>query len=689
MSQAPRLDDPVSRLRGVGPARAAQLARLGIGTVLDLLSHRPRRHEDRRKLAAIQGLAVGELAVVQGVVVECGLKTFPKRNKSQFVLVLDDETGRLHCRWWNMPFLARQYRVGQRLLVVGRVKEERPFAMEHPDVEPLGEGPPSKADVGVIVPIYPLTEGLTQRALRRVVHEALDSKPVIHSPHDPLPDGRPSLAEAYRHLHFPGGDKDADAARERLALEEFIDMQAAMQGRRRRFEAAAPALVCSGDNRLVRPFAQALPFKFTAAQTRVLREIRADLAGAHPMRRLLQGDVGSGKTVVAACAALMVVESGHQVAVMAPTEILAEQHARLFEGWLGPLGVGVRQVTGSTQARARAGRTPGSSAELFVGTQALLEDSVQMERLGLVVIDEQHRFGVAQRERLLRKGRFPHLLVMTATPIPRTLGLTLYGDLDTSLLDELPPGRKPVRTFLRPAASMPKVAEFVRSKLELGQQACFVYPRVEEDEAREVRTVRREAELLSALLAPFPVAGIHGKLKSSERSRVMGLFASGEVKVLAASSLIEVGVDVPNATVMVVANAEYFGLAQLHQLRGRVGRGAAESYCVFLSDPGNEKAWERLQVLESTTDGFAIAEADLRLRGPGELLGREQSGMPSLKFGDLVNDLPLIHQARALASSFLDRSSGRLPDEVPEAGLQEPPAAEASAKQRGPRRENS
>jgi ATP-dependent DNA helicase RecG len=382
----------------------------------------------------------------------------------------------------------------------------------------------------------------------------------------------------------------------------------------------------------------------------VLRELRKDMSGSHPMRRLLQGDVGSGKTVVAACCALMALESGYHVALMAPTEILAEQHYLNFSKWFEPLGVTVGLWTGSRKMAPGENSTrTAHRPPLTIGTHALIESGFVSENLGLVIIDEQHKFGVTQREQLVRKGHYPHLLVMTATPIPRTLGLTLYGELDVSVISELPPGRGEIRTFVRTADKLPKVWDFLRSKLGEGRQAYVVYPRVEEGGQTDIKAVTKEYENLRQTLQPFEVGLVHGRLNQKEKDAVMTAFRANRVQVLLATSLIEVGVDVPNATVMLIENAEQFGLAQLHQLRGRIGRGAHDSFCILVAAARSRESKRRLQVLEETTDGFRIAEADLLLRGPGELLGQQQSGMPRFRFGDLAHDLALIELARQLA----------------------------------------
>jgi len=431
-----------------------------------------------------------------------------------------------------------------------------------------------------------------------------------------------------------------------------VELQTQIQLRRKKFEANAKALPCGGDNHLMKPFLASLGFKLTDAQTKVLREIRADLSGVHPMRRLLQGDVGAGKTAVAACAALMTLESGFNVALMAPTEILAEQHFRNFTKWFEPLGIKVELQTGSRKTSNT--QLNGNNASLFIGTHALLTGGFDLPRLGLVIIDEQHKFGVAQRETLVRKGNYPHLLVMTATPIPRTLGLTLYGDLDLSVMDEMPGGRGAIKTFVRTTEKLPKVFHFIREKISLGRQAYIVYPRVEvADTDKDIKAVTKEFENVQRALSPFKAGLLHGRVKPVEKERVMADFRANKIQALVATSLIEVGVDVPNASVMLIENAEHFGLAQLHQLRGRIGRGAHESFCILISDGMSEETRARLKILEETNDGFKIAEADLKLRGPGELLGQQQSGAMKLRFGDLVEDLPLIRQAKELVAKSL------------------------------------
>ena len=685
---------PVTAVWGVGEERAKLLARLEIFTVEDLLLHKPRRYEDRRKFLAIRELKLNEPATVRGKIVAAGIKRFKKGTRAMFECVFDDGTARLHCRWWQaQPWMEDWFTVGREFLVFGKPDSLKPRNLDHPETELVEPGEDEFIHVNRIVPVHPLTEGLTARVMRTLVWRALEKyetellvagcrlqveNPVTAarkelSTFNFQPATLPARANAVRMIHFPEELTDVEIARQRLALDEFVALQFQIQSRRKKFEALSKALPCGGDNRLMKPFLAALGFKLTAAQTNVLREIRADLSGAHPMRRLLQGDVGSGKTAVAACSALMALESGFNVALMAPTEILAEQHYRNFVKWFEPLGVKVRLQTGSRKeaslqvesCKLKVEKTAVSARKepstfnlqpstLTIGTHALLTGGFDLPKLGLVIIDEQHKFGVAQRETLVRKGNYPHLLVMTATPIPRSLGLTLYGDLDVSVIDEMPGGRGQIKTFVRMTDKLPKVFEFIREKISGGRQAYIVYPRVEvADTDKDIKAVTKEFENVQRALTPFKVGLLHGRIKPVEKEAVMAEFRANKIQVLVATSLIEVGVDVANASVMLIENAEHFGLAQLHQLRGRIGRGAHESFCILISDAQHEAAQARLKILEATNDGFKIAEADLKLRGPGELLGQQQSGAMNLRFGNLAEDLPLIRQARELvAKSF-------------------------------------
>jgi ATP-dependent DNA helicase RecG len=661
------LQTPLGQLAGVGQGRAGQLQRLELGTVGDLLLHRPRRYEDRRHFQRIADLELGQAALVCGKIVASGLHTL-RGARSVFELILDDGSGRLHCRWWNQPFMENHFKTGEEVVVFGKPVSLRPRTLDHPETE-IVEKMETSVHLNRIAPIYPLTEGLPQRWLRSLVWRALEQYESAVA--EPRPELRvagqpisvqgasvpaPTRAQAVRMLHFPEEPADAEIARQRLALDEYIELQIGIQSRRRNLEKKARALPCAGDNRLIKPFLAALGFDLTPAQTLVLRALRHDMAGPTPMRRLLQGDVGSGKTVVAACVALMALESGAGAALMAPTEILAEQHGHNFRLWFEPLGIAVEVRAGGREQLSLA-PLGADTLRFYIGTHALLEETFAPAKLGLVIIDEQHKFGVAQREQLVRKGAYPHLLVMTATPIPRTLGLTLYGDLDISVLDQSPPGRGRIKTFVREPASLPKVWPFIAGDLAKGRQAYVVYARLEEeDSVAGVKAVTKEFHNLEKIFAPARVGLLHGRLSSLEKEKVMADFAAGRVQVLLATTVVEVGLDVPNATVMVVENAEQFGLAQLHQLRGRIGRGAGDAYCILISAGKTEESRRRLKVMEETSDGFRIAEADLQARGPGELLGRQQSGAPPLRFGDLTRDGALVERAREMVRGEADLS---------------------------------
>jgi ATP-dependent DNA helicase RecG len=659
---APRLtlQSSVRELAGVGPERAAQLERLKLLTIADLLLHRPSRYEDRRHFISIASLKLKEPATVRGRIVAQGVKYYQQRRRSIFEFVLDDGTARLHCRWWNLPFMEKYFAVGDEVMVFGKPVSVKPRTIDHPETEVLDPGEDASIHLDRIVPIYPLTEGLPQRWLRSMIWRALaEFEREIDEPWPELVQQAgqafPGRANAVHMLHFPEDLNDAELARQRLAFDEFLALQLEIRKRRRALEKNATAYPCGGTNQLVRPFLAQLGFKLTGAQTRVLREIRGDMGGAVPMRRLLQGDVGSGKTAVAACSALMALECGYNVALMAPTEILAEQHYANFQKWFAPLGVSIQLRTGTRkegEARLKESKVPGSlpsrsQPQLVIGTHALITPGFEIPNLGLVIIDEQHKFGVAQREQFVRKGRYPHLLVMTATPIPRSLGLTLYGDLDTSVIDELPANRGGVRTFVRASDQMLKVEEFIRARLGEGRQAYIVYSRLDApDSEAGIKAVTEEFARLEKVFSPYRIGLVHGRLPAAAKEATMTAFRENRLQVLLATSVIEVGVDVANATVMVIENAEQFGLAQLHQLRGRIGRGSHESFCILVANLKTAQAAERLRVMRETSDGFQIAEADLKLRGPGELLGAAQSGMPPFRFGELAGDRRLLELAR-------------------------------------------
>ena len=647
------LNRPLVELPGVGGERAAQLARLKCLTVGDLIMHRPRRYEDRRDVRPIHDLSSEEARLARGKIMLLGTNHL-RGGRRKFEFVLEDDSGSVRCRWWNCNYMDRLFHRGDDVLVYGKLTGGKLAGLDHPETEIIKSDDDPAVHVNRIVPVYPLTEGMQQRWLRRVIFGLLEKQIEEFSEPDYTAAGLPPRREAIRQLHFPDDLDQAKAARRRLALDEFVELQSTIRRRRVTMQTKAKALPCTGDGSLVNPFLQQLEFQLTDAQRTVQMEIEGDLNGKHPMRRLLQGDVGSGKTVVAALALLRALESGYNGLIMAPTEILAEQHFRNFTKWLEPLGIRVRLRTG---ARKDTAKLLFEKRTLVIGTHALFQAGFNLERVGLIVIDEQHKFGVTQRDRLVKKGRYPHLLVMTATPIPRTLGLTLYGDLDSSVINEMPAGRGEVRTHIRTPERWQKILDFFKTELATGQQAFVIFPRVEnEDSVGGIKAVKAEAQKLATAFAPYTVDVLHGRLKPEEKAAVMAGFRKNQTQVLLATTVVEVGVDVPNATLMLIENAEQFGLAQLHQLRGRIGRGAGDSHCILLTRGKSKEANERLTVLTETNDGFKVAEADLQLRGPGELVGQDQSGLPAFKFGDLRRDLDLIELARHVA---LEIEAGR------------------------------
>jgi ATP-dependent DNA helicase RecG len=657
------LDRPAQFLKGVGPKRAELLAKLGLLTARDVLYHVPRRYEDASTVQKIGTLEAGMEATVVGRVVSKGV--LPTRKGLRiFQAVVRDRTGLIECSWPGQPFLDRLLRKGDLLLLSGPVRFFHGRQLQPREYEILArEGEEISTTGGTVFPIYPATEGLSQRQVRKLLADNLDdllppaAEEEVLDPALRANAGVPELGDALRMLHRPDSIAEAESGRRRLALEELFFLQLLHAIVHHQQTAERPGIVFERDESLVRPFYQALPFTLTGAQRRVLAEIGNDMGAPRRMNRLLQGDVGAGKTVVALFAMLRAVENGYQAALMAPTEILAEQHLRTLRSLVGSLPVEVQLLTGRMSAaerRAALLRVEEGAAQLVVGTHALIQDRVRFYRLGLVVVDEQHRFGVRQRLALADMGENPDVLVMSATPIPRSLALTLYGDLDLSLLDERPPGRMPVKTALRPEKGRAAVLEFIREQVAEGRQAYLVYPLVQESEVLSLKSATEEYERLRLEVFPELRLGlIHGQMPPDEKDQVMREFGQGEIDVLVSTTVIEVGIDVANASVMVIEHAERFGLSQLHQLRGRVGRGAAQSFCILLvSSP---EAAERLRIFASTEDGFRIAEADLQLRGQGDLFGERQSGLPAFRFADLEKDVNLLTLARAAARDLVDR----------------------------------
>ena len=687
---------PVQYVKGVGPKFAGLLNKLEIHTVDDLLRHYPRKHLDFQNREHIKDLVIGEEVSIFGTIRSVSAYQAKRGNMSILTAIISDGTGSIVVSRFvggkSNKYLLDRYKAslpkGAQVLASGVVERDDysgKLRLKNAEVEILSldggdqlsanhreddggfENMPSTIHAGRLVPVYPLTEGLSLRHLRSIIYNALSTfgegveellPPEIQETYALM--GR---KQAYFNIHFPENPEDKDEARKRLVFDELFAIQLQMAQRRYQYEMRDDALsikYAPGPDSFVQKLLDTLPFQLTGAQNRVFGEIARDLASNKPMHRLVQGDVGSGKTVVALLAFMVAVENGFQGAMMAPTEILAEQHYRQFQRLLTPLGLRATLVLGKQGVKERrqvrqdilTGQT-----NIAVGTHALIEDDVEFQNLGLIIIDEQHRFGVKQRARLKAKSQNPELLTMTATPIPRTMALTMHGDLDVSEIDELPPGRKPIKTKLCRPSEKKQLWQEVRAQIEAGRQAYIVFPLIEESESLAAKAATQEYEKLSAgEFADMRIGLMHGKLKSQEKDEVMDAFRKGEYQILVSTTVIEVGVDVPNSTVMVIENADRFGLAQLHQLRGRVGRGGEQSYCYLVSDMKSQTTRDRLAIMEQTNDGFVVAQKDLEIRGPGEFLGYRQSGLPDLVLADLVNDAKILEDARnaALAIMKLD-----------------------------------
>ena len=722
--------------------RLLALRRLGIETTEDLLTHFPRRHEDRTEFPQFPREETDTPICLCGEVIKTSLRRFGGWKKIFEATLEESQPNALSeplvCRWFNLHYVQKMIATGQRIVVFGRPRlRGKRICMDHPEFEVIENDEEISIHFRRITPIYPATEGLSQRVLRGIIYRVLHESPDAGwQPIAPTTLVRGERSDAIRAIHFPESWEARDAAREHLVLSEFFAMQMLIASRRFESSARAGQAHC-GSGALLDKFLKGLPFELTAAQRKVISEIRRDLAANYPMNRLLQGDVGSGKTVVAIAAMLLAVEAGYQAAFMAPTQILAEQHYEVLRRWLEPLGVHIALRTAARQEEsgplplfARNARLRGAHAlqragtvfsgsrtsekfhyilrnpwdagvagqnedypwiwtaddemrasrssspqnaatstlqacapqtlpvphdpQIIVGTHALLYESVSFSNLGLAVIDEQHKFGVAQRARLTAREPAPDVLVMTATPIPRTLTMTIYGDLDVSTIDEMPGNRGKIVTAVRDTAKLGEVLSFLRTQLEKGRQLYVIYPLIDESDKLDVKAAAAEYELWRERLHPFRCELLHGRIPAPEKQQIMDRFRRGDTNALISTTVLEVGVDVPNAAIMLIENAERFGLAQLHQLRGRIGRGEHKSYCILLSSSQTKETSAKLAVLERTTNGFEVAEADWELRGPGDVLGTAQSGLPALKIGDLKRDAELMRRARAAAMSIFE-----------------------------------
>ena len=653
------LNTPLTEFPGVGEVRAKKLEKLGLVRCADLISYFPRDYEDRRQVYSIRSAPLGQKVCISAMAAEHPRLSRIRKGLDLVKLKVVDQAGALHITFFNQGYVERALRAGEEYIFYGVVEEQ---GSRRTMVNPIFERVGKQNFTGCIVPVYPLTAGITNHLLCTLTQQAVAA--CAQDMPETLPRGvrlDHELAQAefsYRNIHFPESFQALELARRRLTFEELFYLSAGLamlKGRR------GDVLGCAIPSRPMEEFLARLPFPLTGAQRRVMEEISRDMASGRPMNRLVQGDVGSGKTVVAAYAAWLAAGAGYQSALMAPTEVLAEQHFRSLSALLEPAGVRVGLLTGSISPAGKKKVRQALAAgeiDLIIGTHALLSQGVEFAKLGLMVADEQHRFGVAQRAALAAKGDSPHVLVMSATPIPRTLALIIYGDLDVSVIDELPPGRQKIDTFAVTSAYRQRIYAFLRKEIAAGRQAYIICSMVErgEEVPDERKAVTEYAAMLQEKVFPdLRVAYVHGRMKPREKDAVMAAFAAGERDILVSTTVVEVGVDVPNATVMVVEDADRFGLSQLHQLRGRVGRGQHKSYCILISDNRNEETRRRLKVMTQTGDGFKIAEEDLRLRGPGDFFGRRQHGLPALKVADLSCDMALLKEAQGAAEDLLKR----------------------------------
>lgn len=655
------LDTPIQYVKGVGPQRSRILSKLGVETVSDMLYYLPFRYEDRSNFVSVKDAKKGDIATIRGEVKKVNnIRT--KTGLDIFQLALDDGTGLIYGVWFHQPYLRRVFKVGQKIVLYGKVERYDKLQINHPTYEILKGDEEDSIHIGRIVPVYHLTQDITQRYLRKVAHKAI-SDYTKYMP-DPIPTklrARNKLVDigfSVTNIHFPTNEENLKRAYRRIVFDEFFLLQLAIAVKKREVHTTKEGVSHVIDRAKARAFVDGLSFELTKGQRGAMEAIEEDMKSPRPMNRLIQGDVGSGKTILASYALLLTVDSGYQGAIMAPTEILAEQHYVTLTKIFMDYDINcVLLINGlSQQARREALQEIESGrADIVVGTHALIQEGVEFEKLGLAVIDEQHKFGVSQRAKLQSGQRSPDILLMTATPIPRTLALTVYGDLDVSVIKEMPAGRGDITTYWIPDAERETIYNFVREEVSKGRQAYVVYPRLEEEDAGGVKAAKfMYEELKERIFKDLKVGLIHGKMSAANKERVMEEFKGGDIDILVSTVVIEVGIDIPNASVMVIENAERFGLSQLHQLRGRIGRGKYESYCILVSDPKTESAEKRLSAMTESADGFQIAEEDFKLRGPGDIFGTRQHGLAGIRFGDVIRDMEIMELARREAFSLIE-----------------------------------
>ena len=670
----PSLDDPIQFIKGVGPKKALLLEKLQLTTIEDFLYFLPFRYEDRRQIKNISTLMPGEFATFMAEVLNASV-IYMGRRKRVFEVIFQDETGTTRAKWFrfNETYMLGKFKTGEKIIVSGKPTANKRSGLEivHPDTERVAGDATISLEIGKIVPVYHTTEGLHQKSMRSILNNVLDIYlPLVEEviPEDILRRHKLlSRSDAFHQAHFPPSEgfttKELDAfktpAQKRLIFEELFLIQTGLAFKKKHATEIKTGTAFKTRGNLIKRFVKLLPFQLTAAQKRVLAEIMEDLEKEKPMNRLIQGDVGSGKTIVALTALLTAVDNGTQSALMVPTEILAEQHYLNIRPYCEELGIEVALVTGTLKGKERKAiyqDIEEGKTRIIIGTHSLVQKEIQFEKLGLAVIDEQHRFGVLQREAIGKKGDQPHLLIMTATPIPRSLALTIYGDMDVSFLDEFPPGRQPITTNVYYEKYQDKAYALMDAEIKLGRQAFVVCPLIEESEVMDLKAVATVFESIQSQFPHLNACLIHGKLKKEERQEIMSRFLKNEIQVLVATTVIEVGIDIPNATVMIIEHAERFGLAQLHQLRGRVGRGKHASHCLLAAYfPISEEGKARMKAMQNSRDGFEIAEEDLKIRGPGDFMGTRQSGLPVLKIANLLRDIKILDVARKEAFALIDR----------------------------------